>query len=170
MPYKDFREFIETLEAKGQLKRVKKEVDWNLELSHVAKINEARGRGEALLFENVKDYPGKSVAINLVNTREKVALALGLDATSRYLDMAQHWTAVTKKKIPPEWVDSCLWKENTITGDDVDLYDLPTPLFNVKDVTLLCKLGVFWCKVFVLNLHLLGCNTTHRLNLGTGHR
>jgi phenylphosphate carboxylase beta subunit len=133
MPYKDLREFIETLEAKEQLKRVKKEVDWNLELSHVAKINETRGRGEALLFENVKDYPGKRVAINLVNTREKVALALGLDPTSRYLDMAQHWAAVTKEKIPPEWVDWCLWKENTITGDDVDLYDLPTPLFNLKD-------------------------------------
>ncbi|HIE07929.1 MAG TPA: hypothetical protein EYP64_07780, partial [Desulfarculaceae bacterium] len=32
----DLREFISKCEAAGKLKRVKKEVDWNLELSHIS--------------------------------------------------------------------------------------------------------------------------------------
>ena len=31
MPYKDFREYIWALEKSGDLQRIKKEVDWNLE-------------------------------------------------------------------------------------------------------------------------------------------
>ena len=43
MPYRDLREFISQLEKSGELHRVKTEVDWNLELSHVAKMNEQAG-------------------------------------------------------------------------------------------------------------------------------
>jgi UbiD family decarboxylase len=42
MAYSDLREFIARLDAEGQLRRITKEVDWNLELAHVAKINEER--------------------------------------------------------------------------------------------------------------------------------
>ena len=38
MGSRDLREYIETHEKSGTLVRVTKEVDWNLELSHVAKI------------------------------------------------------------------------------------------------------------------------------------
>ncbi len=51
----DLREFMQKCEAEGELKRIKKEVDWNLELSHIAKLNEEK-KGPALLFEKVKDY------------------------------------------------------------------------------------------------------------------
>ena len=50
---KDLRDYIQTCEAEGELKRVKAQVDWNLEVSHIAKVNEEHG-GPALLFENVK--------------------------------------------------------------------------------------------------------------------
>jgi hypothetical protein len=50
---KDLREFIVKCESAGELVRVKSEVDWDLELSHIAKLSEERG-GPALLFENVK--------------------------------------------------------------------------------------------------------------------
>lgn len=45
----DLRDFIKECEKRGELKRIKAEVDWDLELSHVCKLNEARGRaGPAL--------------------------------------------------------------------------------------------------------------------------
>ena len=48
------RAFIELAEKEGELKRNTAEVDWNLELSHIAKLNE-EVQGPELLFENVKD-------------------------------------------------------------------------------------------------------------------
>ena len=51
----DLRDFIKACEKEGLLHRVSAEVDWNLELSHVAKVNEESG-GLALVFENVKDH------------------------------------------------------------------------------------------------------------------
>ncbi|HID07286.1 MAG TPA: hypothetical protein EYP10_09070, partial [Armatimonadetes bacterium] len=44
----DLRDFIERWEKEGKLKRVKAQVDWNLELSHVAKLVEEK-EGPALL-------------------------------------------------------------------------------------------------------------------------
>ena len=35
MAYKDLREFITKLEEEGQLKRVTKEVDWNIEIGTI---------------------------------------------------------------------------------------------------------------------------------------
>ena len=46
---KDLRDFITMAEKEGMLKRIKAEVDWNLELSHIAKLNEEK-LGPALLF------------------------------------------------------------------------------------------------------------------------
>ena len=40
---KDLRGWIETCEKAGELKRIKAEVDWNLELSHIATFNEKKG-------------------------------------------------------------------------------------------------------------------------------
>ena len=37
---KSMRDFIELAEKEGELKRITAEVDWNLELSHIAKLNE----------------------------------------------------------------------------------------------------------------------------------
>ena len=52
---RSMRDFVKEAEEKGLCKRITAEVDWNLELSHIAKLNEEQG-GPALLFENVKDY------------------------------------------------------------------------------------------------------------------
>ena len=52
---KSMRDFVEEGEKIGLVRRITGEVDWNLELSHIAKLNEEAG-GPALLFENVKDY------------------------------------------------------------------------------------------------------------------
>ena len=54
MAFTDLREFIAKLEEEGELARISAEVDWNLELSHVAKLNEEK-QGPALLFQNVKE-------------------------------------------------------------------------------------------------------------------
>ena len=49
MAYKDLHEFIERLEATGELKRIKTEVDWELEITEITD-RVSKADGPALLF------------------------------------------------------------------------------------------------------------------------
>ncbi len=77
MAYRDLREFIEILENKGLLKRIKTEVNPILE---IAEINDRviKKGGPALLFENCKnsDFP---CVVNLFGSVERMNLALETD-------------------------------------------------------------------------------------------
>lgn len=71
---RDLRGFIQELEEKGQLRRIKALVDPDLEIAEISnRMLQAGGPG--LLFENVKgsSFP---VAINLMGTEERVCWAM----------------------------------------------------------------------------------------------
>lgn len=53
MKYKDLRDFIAKLEAQGELKRITREIDTDLEMTEIADRT-LRAGGPALLFENPK--------------------------------------------------------------------------------------------------------------------
>ncbi len=79
MVYKDLRDFINTLEKKGLLKRIKVEVAPILEISEITdRMCKSPNGGNALLFEKVKgsEYP---VVTNLFGSFERVCLALGVE-------------------------------------------------------------------------------------------
>lgn len=126
MPFRDLREFITALEQQGQLCRVTRQVDWNLELAHVAKLNEERG-GAALLFQDIKDYPGKYVFSGAFTARERMAIALGLDPHTRYVELARHWVQRTQERVPPVMVEQGEWQQNVRQGAEVNLLELPVP-------------------------------------------
>ncbi|RJR19591.1 MAG: phenylphosphate carboxylase subunit beta [Desulfobacteraceae bacterium] len=128
---RDMREFIAKAEQEGQLKRIKAEVDWNLELSHIAKLNEEKS-GPALLFENVKGYK-TPVITSVCTTTERLALILGLPRNSSLVDLMRLWVEKNKTKIPPKWVDTGPCKENIVKGDEIDLFKFPVPKFYPKD-------------------------------------
>ena len=53
--YKDLQEFMKVLEAEGELIRIKKEVDRELDISEIyLRHAKAKDGGKAILFENVK--------------------------------------------------------------------------------------------------------------------
>ena len=53
--YKDLQEFIQVLEAEGELLRIQKEVDPELEISEIyLRHAKEKDGGKAILFENVK--------------------------------------------------------------------------------------------------------------------
>ncbi len=79
MAYKDLRHFIEILEEKGLLKKIKTEVDPELEIAEITdRVSKMPGGGSALLFENVKgsDIP---VLTNAMGSYERMELALEVD-------------------------------------------------------------------------------------------
>jgi phenylphosphate carboxylase beta subunit len=134
MPHKDLREFLSKLEVEGELKRIQAEVDWNLELSHVAKLNEDQEGGSALLFENVKDYPGKAVLTSLLTSKKRVALALDMPLDTRFTDIAAQWVErMSGTRIPPQMVDSGPCQENVLEGEKANLYDVPAPWVYPRD-------------------------------------
>lgn len=55
MPIEDIHQYIEKLENAGELKRVKTQVDTNLEIAEILRRT-MYANGPALLFENVKNY------------------------------------------------------------------------------------------------------------------
>ncbi|MEQ8200859.1 MAG: menaquinone biosynthesis decarboxylase [Syntrophomonadaceae bacterium] len=77
MAYKDLREFIDFIEKRGQLRRIKALVDPELEITEITDRISKTG-GPALLFENVKgsDMP---VLINAYGGSERMAWSLGVE-------------------------------------------------------------------------------------------
>ncbi len=128
MASKSLRDFIQLCEAEGELKRIPVEVDWNLELSHISKLNDEKG-GPALIFEKVKDCIG-SVLIGAFVSPRRLALALGLPSHYSLCDSAKEWLKLTGQKvIPPVEVKSSPLTENVLEGDKIDLTKFPAPKF-----------------------------------------
>lgn len=162
----DLRDWIEKCEQAGELKRIKAEVDWDLELSHIAKLNEEKG-GPALLFENVKGY-GTPVLTSACTTTRRLAITMGAPLDFTLVDLMREWVKKGEKKIPPRWVDTAPCKENILKGDDIDLAKFPVPKFYPRDggrffgtaVFVICKdPDSEWVNLGTYRLQLLGKDT-----------
>ncbi len=77
MAYKDLREFIEVLEKKSLLRRVKTQVSAELEITEILD-RVVKKNGPALLFENVKGYK-IPVFANAFGSMERMCLALEIN-------------------------------------------------------------------------------------------
>jgi 4-hydroxy-3-polyprenylbenzoate decarboxylase len=129
----DLRDFIAGCEAKGQLQCISAEVDWNMELSHICKINEGQ-KGPALLFENIKGCPGWRVLGSSFCSPQRLAIALGMPDMG-ILQLAGEWTRLTggKQLIPPKNVSDGPVLENIMEGSSLNLLSLPAPRFMPLD-------------------------------------
>ncbi len=160
MPFDDLRSFIDRLDDEGQLHRVDREVDWNLELSHVAKLNEERqGGGSALLFNSIKDYPGHRVFTSSMTARERLAIALDMPQDTSLMNLSEEWVnRIHGNSVPPKELDWGPTKENILLGDDADILKIPSPWFYPGDGG-----RYFGTAGYLITRNL----STGRLNLGT---
>ena len=135
MATKDMRNWMAKIEKVGELRRIKAEVDWNLELGAIARLVSAQ-EGPALLFENIKGYKDKpchQVFINGLASQKRVAMALGLPRETGYRGMVEFVKERLGKRIAPVVVKTGPVKENIVKGNAVNLYDLPVPQYNKLD-------------------------------------
>jgi 4-hydroxy-3-polyprenylbenzoate decarboxylase len=93
LAYDDLRDWIQALDRAGELKRVRTEADPILEITEIAdRVSKSRvidrviGKdrqgalgGKALLFENLKGYPGSQLLINQFGSARRMRLALEVD-------------------------------------------------------------------------------------------
>ena len=76
--FQDLRQFLDFLEARGELVRVRELVDANLEITEITDRT-SKGGGPALLFENVRGSR-VPVAINVYGSEQRMAWALGAES------------------------------------------------------------------------------------------
>ena len=143
MKTSDLREFIALLEQRGELVRIKQEVDPNLEMTEISDRT-LRAQGPALLFENPKGYD-VPVLCNLFGTPDRVALGMGQENVNALRDVGE-LLAFLKEPEPPKGLLD-LWEKRhdfkqvlnmpvkvvkkapcqqvVLEGDQVDLDKLP---------------------------------------------
>jgi 4-hydroxy-3-polyprenylbenzoate decarboxylase len=147
MPFSSLRDFIDRLDAAGQLVRVSAPVSTQLEMTEIQTRVLAES-GPALLFENVTGADGQPaempVLTNLFGTVERVAM--GMDRTPDQLREVGETLAFLKQPEPPGgWreaidmlpllktvmamkprtVSKAPCQEVVLTGDQIDLGRLP---------------------------------------------
>jgi 4-hydroxy-3-polyprenylbenzoate decarboxylase len=114
LAYDDLRNWIKALDQAGELKRIRTEADPILEITEIAdrvsKSKEASpdrdGKeivgGKALLFENVKGYPGARLLINQFGSVRRMRMALEVDALDEVADRIRSFMDV---KSPQGFLD-----------------------------------------------------------------
>lgn len=95
MAIEDIHEFVTELEKKGELKRVKTEVDSNLEIAEILR-RAMYSNGPAILFENVKNYD-MPVLGNAFGSIKR--LEIGLEMTD-FTEIGQRIVDMTKMDMP----------------------------------------------------------------------
>ncbi len=98
MKYRDLRDFIAQLEARGQLWRIGVEVDPRLEITEICDRT-LRAGGPALLFERVK-RSSMPILANLFGTPERVALGMGEESVEALREVGR-LLAFLKEPEPP---------------------------------------------------------------------
>ncbi|HIF9105721.1 TPA: 4-hydroxy-3-polyprenylbenzoate decarboxylase [Photobacterium damselae] len=99
MKFQDLRDFIDYLEAQGQLKRISYPVDPNQEITEICDRT-LRAKGPALLFENPIGYDIPVLA-NLFGTPERVAMGMGRTDVKELRQVGE-WLAYLKEPEPPQ--------------------------------------------------------------------
>jgi UbiD family decarboxylase len=133
MAYADLRAYIEVLEERGKLRRVKKEVDKDWEIAAVCRQLFYKFKPEdrpAVIFENVKGFEIPVVAGVLGISRQVYALGLETDSVE---GINRKWDHALSNPIPPRMLEHGPCKENILHGDQVDIEKLPVPIWTVGE-------------------------------------
>lgn len=128
MPFRDLREFMDLLEKKELLVRIKTEVDPEWEINGICRKLQD-DNGPAVLFEKVKAYPFCPLLANLFSRLDMHLLALETTEEKLY----DTWLKGIEEPINPKMVSSGPCKDNVVTDDKVDITKFPVPLWHKHD-------------------------------------
>ncbi len=132
MPFEDTRTFMAALLASGDMREIGAEVDWDLEIGAISR-RAAEQDGPAIWFKTIKDYPGQSVFANPLATWRRIAVALGLPPETHLRDLYRIYAQREAQPVPPLEVEAGVCQQNVVTGDHVDVADVPAPMLHEGD-------------------------------------
>src|SRR5580704_5625844 len=113
----DLRGWIKALHDAGEIREVDAEVDWNIELGTVMRLAQGTGTGQALLFNNIKDYNasnsrGRQVFGCSLSSYRRVAMMLGLPRDAHPRELVKVGRNILTGTIAPKIVKTGPVKEN----------------------------------------------------------
>lgn len=161
--YKDLREFLEVLEAEGQLVRVKEQVEPEPDIGTAGRAAANLKNGPAVLFEKVRGYK-YSVVTNVHGSWHNHALMLGMPKDTpvkeQFLELNRRWD---KFPVPPEIVsrEQAPCKENVIT-ENINLFEI-LPLYRINEQ----DGGFFLSKASVITADPEFPDDLNKMNVGT---
>ena len=175
MGYKDLRGWLQEIETIGELKHITG-AHWDKELGAISEIM-AEGNGPALLFDKIQGYPaGYRVLSNAFQSLARTASVLGVPKELSKVEMVNAFRKRLKniKPISPVEVKNGPIMQNVLTGQDIDLFKFPTPIWHEKDggrylgtgCAIVTKdpdegwinVGTYRCRIFDKNLISVGIN------------
>jgi 4-hydroxy-3-polyprenylbenzoate decarboxylase len=132
---RDLREFIDGLQAEGQLERVSG-ADLDLEVGGLSKLARRKGLGTGLLFEGFEGVePGAKVLTNALDSPLQVLLALGEEPVDdiEQAIRAQKERASVSETRSVDTVSSGPVMENVDRDEEVDITRFPAPRWHEHD-------------------------------------
>ncbi len=135
MQFRDVRDWIQKVDAMGELKTLKG-CDWNLEIGAITELVHHREDGPAVLFDEIKGYPkGYRLLSNSLSTRNRIGLTLDLSPGDTKMDFVRSWRERYKKikPIPAKVVKDSPLFENVYKENEIDLLKFPTPMWHEHD-------------------------------------
>jgi UbiD family decarboxylase len=135
MAFNDLREWIDDLEERKDLTRVRAQVDWDEELGAITREVSSRS-GPALLFENITGHQKtlcRRLFTNGTGTRERVCRFIGVPDSTSYRDLVPIFKERFSRPVTAVTVGKGPVKENKIAAADLDLFQLPVPKWNPLD-------------------------------------
>jgi len=147
LAYNDLREWITALDRAGELKRIRTEADPILEITEIAdRVSKSRPAkfgpgGAALLFENIKGYPGSKLLINQFGSERRMRMSLEVDSLDLiaerirgFMDVKSPQGFLDKVKMLPMLAEMGKFFPKVVTGgackevvkrDNFSLLDFP---------------------------------------------
>src|SRR5438046_2195055 len=100
---KDLRDWLERVEAMGELRRIGAEVDPIEEMGAITYMVGKRIGGPAVLFESIKGHPGtwRSLWNLLSSSNNRIAVTLGMEPGRPALELIQEARERLARRLPP---------------------------------------------------------------------
>ncbi|OGA30777.1 MAG: hypothetical protein A3G80_13600 [Betaproteobacteria bacterium RIFCSPLOWO2_12_FULL_62_13b] len=123
-------DWLQLVDSIGELKRIGAGVDPDLEMGTITYLAGKTPGGPALLFENIKGYPGRRLLFNpFGSSLNRLALAIREQPGTDAITLTRTLSDKMKRRIPPQPVDArdAPVNRNVDTGDKVDITRFPAP-------------------------------------------
>lgn len=124
----DLRAFLSALEDAGRLVRIRERVDWKLGIGRWT-----HARRKALLFENIKGYPGHRVFTNGLIAFAGIAIALGFDPRTPLPELIADARRRLRQPITPRLLSTGPVLDNVLPASVIDLLEFPVPQWSKYD-------------------------------------
>jgi 4-hydroxy-3-polyprenylbenzoate decarboxylase len=136
MSYRDLRQWLDEVNAFGELKTIEG-ADWDLEIGAITEMARKESRvAPCILFDSIKGYSkGQRLVVGQLNSIKRVALTTGMPTEMSTLELVNAWRHKIKEMKPmaPREVRDGLFMENVWEEKDVDVLRFPTPRYNIGD-------------------------------------